>query len=204
MIGQLITVSAPSGAGKTSLVRALVEADRQVRVSVSHTTRAMRPGEQDGVNYHFISREGFEQLRNQGGFFEWAEVFGNLYGTSQREVEALLAQGFDVILEIDWQGARQVKAALPDSCAIFILPPSLEELRRRLTGRGQDEHSTIDARMAEAREELAHCEEGDYLVLNEDFETALADLQAIVRSRRLRKTNQQNTLRAILDQVASG
>jgi len=199
--GQLITVSAPSGAGKTSLVRALIDADRHVRVSVSHTTRSIRPGEEDGVNYHFVARSHFEQLRDKGEFFEWAEVFGNLYGTSQREVEALLAQGFDVILEIDWQGARQVKAAMPDSCAIFILPPSLEELRRRLTGRGQDESSTIEARMAEAQQELAHCEEGDYLILNEHFETALADLQAIVRARRLRKGSQQKTLRALLDQV---
>lgn len=202
--GQLITVSAPSGAGKTSLVRALIDADDQVRVSVSHTTRAMRPGEQDGVNYHFVSRDTFEQLRDNGDFFEWAEVFGNLYGTSQREVEGLLAQGLDVVLEIDWQGARQVKAALPESCAIFILPPSLEELHRRLTGRGQDERSTIEARMAEARQELLHCEEGDYLILNEDFQTALADLQAIVRARRLRKANQQQTLRAVLDEVTGG
>ena len=201
-MGQLITVSAPSGAGKTSLVRALIESDERIRVSVSHTTRAMRPGEKDGVNYHFVTRDNFEQQRQSGVFFEWAEVFGNLYGTSQHEVESLLANGFDVILEIDWQGARQVKVAIPDSCAIFILPPSLDELRRRLTERGQDESSTIEVRMAEAQRELAHCAEGDYLVLNEDFETALADLQAIVRARRLRKAHQQLALRAILDQVA--
>lgn len=201
-MGQLITVSAPSGAGKTSLVRALIESDERIRVSVSHTTRAMRPGEKDGVNYHFVTRDNFEQQRESGVFFEWAEVFGNLYGTSQHEVESLLANGFDVILEIDWQGARQVKVAIPDSCAIFILPPSLDELRRRLTERGQDESSTIEVRMAEAQRELAHCAEGDYLVLNEDFETALADLQAIVRARRLRKAHQQLALRAILDQVA--
>ena len=157
--GQLITISAPSGAGKTSLVRALIDAQPNIRVSVSHTTRTMRPGEQDGVNYHFVTRPDFEAKRAHGDFFEWAEVFGNLYGTAQSEVEALLTEGFDVILEIDWQGARQVKAALPESCAIFIVPPSLEELRRRLMDRGQDETAVINARMAEAKTELAHCSE---------------------------------------------
>ena len=199
--GQLFTVSAPSGAGKTSLVRALIAEEPTLRVSVSHTTRAMRPGEADGVNYHFVSRPAFEQQRDAGGFFEWAEVFGNLYGTAQTEVEGLLQQGFDVILEIDWQGARQVKAALPESCAIFILPPSIEELHRRLTRRGQDNDDTIDARMAEARAELTHCSEGDFLVMNDDFDTALADLRAIIRARRLRRDAQQSALAALLGEL---
>ena len=196
--GQLFTVSAPSGAGKTSLVRALIAEEHTLRVSVSHTTRPMRPGEENGVNYHFVSRSEFEQHRDAGGFFEWAEVFGNLYGTARSEVESLLEQGFDVILEIDWQGARQVKTALPGSCAIFILPPSIEALYERLTRRGQDDDATIEARMAEAQAELAHCQEGDFLVMNDDFDTALDDLRAIIRARRLRREAQQSMLTTLL------
>jgi len=196
--GSLFTVSAPSGAGKTSLVRALVDGDPKLTVSVSHTTRAMRPGETNGVNYHFVDRQRFEQDRERGEFFEWAEVFGNLYGTSRTQVDSLLNQGHDVILEIDWQGARQVKTSRPETCAIFILPPSLETLRQRLTGRGQDDDATIARRMAEARSELAHWDESDYLVLNSDFETALGDLRTIVNARRLERTCQTQTLRPIL------
>ncbi len=197
--GNLYTISAPSGAGKTSLVRALIEADTRIRVSVSHTTRTMRPGETDGINYHFVTREAFEAARDEGAFFEWAEVFGNLYGTSQEQVELLLAEGYDVILEIDWQGARQVRERIPDCCAIFILPPSLETLRQRLTGRAQDDEDTIAARMAEARSELAHWNEADYLVLNNDFGEALADLKSIFRSQRLGRDHQARDLALVIE-----
>lgn len=199
--GNLYTVSAPSGAGKTSLVRELVAADPQLRVSVSHTTRPKRPGEEDGVNYHFVNRDQFEQLLAEDAFFEWAEVFGNLYGTGRGPVEALLNDGFDVILEIDWQGARQVKAHIPESQAIFILPPSLQTLRERLTGRGQDDAEIIDRRMAEARSELEHWPESDYLVLNRDFGTALDDLRAIIRAGRLQKTQQATALAAVIEDL---
>jgi guanylate kinase len=199
--GCLFTVSAPSGAGKTSLVRALIGADHKLRVSVSHTTRSIRPGETDGINYHFVSREQFTSAQTRGEFFESAEVFGNLYGTSQQQVESLLAEGFDVILEIDWQGARQVRERLPNSCAIFILPPSLETLRHRLTSRGQDDESTINRRMAEAQSELAHWAEADYLVLNNNFDDALKDLQAVVQSQRLRRDIQAQTLANVLDDL---
>ena len=199
--GNLYTVSAPSGAGKTSLVRALIESNHRLKVSVSHTTRAIRPGEIDGINYHFISREQFKVTQDAGAFFESAEVFGNFYGTSQTQVEALLADGYDVILEIDWQGAHQIRKRIPDSCAIFILPPNLDALRQRLTDRGQDNNATIAARMAEAKNELAHWREADYLVLNNDFKEALADLQSIFHSQRLRREYQEKNLLTTLDNL---
>ena len=188
--GTLFTVSAPSGAGKTSLVRALLEAEPGLQVSVSHTTRAMRPGEQDGVNYHFCDREHFSAMLERGEFLEHAEVFGNLYGTSQRFVEEQLAADWDVVLEIDWQGAQQVKRLMPETCAIFVLPPSEEALRERLSQRGQDDEATIERRMAEAVSEMSHYIEGDYLVVNDVFDQALQELQAIVRSQRLRTVAQ--------------
>lgn len=199
--GNLFIVSAPSGAGKTSLVRALINGDNNLRVSVSHTTRPMRPGEVDGENYHFVSRGEFEAARDAGDFFEWAEVFGNLYGTAKSQVEDLQSQGLDVVLEIDWQGARQVKQALPEGCAIFILPPSLSALRQRLTGRGQDDEATIERRMAEAHSEMAHYAEADYLVLNDDFDRALNDLKTIVDSQRLSRRSQQHRLAAVLNDL---
>lgn len=199
--GNLFIVSAPSGAGKTSLVRALIEGDPDLRVSVSHTTRKMRPGEVDGENYHFTSRVEFERSRESGEFFEWAEVFGNYYGTSRRQVENLINEGLDVVLEIDWQGARQVKAALPDSCAIFILPPSLCALRERLTGRGQDDAATIERRMAEAKSEMAHFADADFLVLNDDFNRALGDLQSLVTAQRLSQPQQVKKLAPILEDL---
>jgi len=199
--GQLLTVSAPSGAGKTSLVRALMALEANIRVSVSHTTRPIRPGEQSGVNYHFVTRDEFEAKRDNGDFFEWAEVFGNFYGTAQEEVETLVGSGFDVILEIDWQGAKQVKTALTDSCAVFIVPPSLETLRRRLSDRGQDDDTVINARMAQAEAELAHCGDGDYVVLNNDFDRAVEDLRAIIKARSLRREAQEEVLQALLSQV---
>jgi guanylate kinase len=189
--GTLFTVSAPSGAGKTSLVKALVEAEPSLQVSVSHTTRPMRPGEQGGVNYHFCAHTAFDSMLKHSEFLEHAEVFGNLYGTSQHFVEETLAGDRDVILEIDWQGARQVKRLLPDTCAIFILPPSETALRQRLTGRGQDDSETIERRMSAAASEMSHYVEADYLIINDVFETALEQLRAVVQGQRL-KTEQQS------------
>lgn len=196
--GTLYTVSAPSGAGKTSLVNALLARRPSLQVSVSHTTRPQRPGEQDGVNYHFVDEATFIAMLEQAAFLEHARVFGNLYGTSQSWVEAQLAAGTDVILEIDWQGAAQVKRLLPDTCGIFILPPSREALEQRLTGRGQDDPAVIASRLAEAVEEMSHYVQSDYLVVNNDFEVALAELEAIVLSHHLQTPRQQQALSALL------
>ncbi|UAW98325.1 guanylate kinase [Halopseudomonas nanhaiensis] len=201
--GTLYIISAPSGAGKTSLVKALLDQVDTVRVSVSHTTRPMRPGEIDGVNYHFTSRDSFLELVGHGDFLEHAEVFGNLYGTSQSTVEKTLAEGHDLILEIDWQGAEQVRRALPQARSIFILPPSRKDLRERLTNRGQDDSSVIDRRMAEAVSEMSHCVEYDYLVINDCFQTALEDLKAILRAGRLDLVRQQDRHRTLLDALLS-
>jgi guanylate kinase len=195
--GQLLIISAPSGAGKTSLIKALVDAEARIEVSVSHTTRPMRPGERDGINYHFISETEFLSLRDAGAFFEWAEVFGNFYGTGIAQLEARLAEGADVILEIDWQGAQQVRRLLPDSAWAFILPPSVDALKARLQSRGQDNDDTIEVRMRAARSEISHWEEADYLIINDEFDTALTELRAIVHSLRLR-TSQQ---RIVLDEL---
>ena len=191
-------VSAPSGAGKTSLVKALVDADRNLTVSISHTTRSMRPGETDGVNYHFVSEIEFEDLKKRGGFFEWAQVFDNFYGTSKHGVIEQLSQGSDVILEIDWQGAAQVKQQMPEAVSVFILPPSTAALRERLMGRGQDESSVIERRMQSARDEISHYDEADYVVLNDDFNVALADLRAIVNSQRLTQRLQSKRLTPVI------
>jgi len=188
--GTLYIVSAPSGAGKTSLVKALLERMDGIRVSVSHTTRPPRPGEQDGVDYHFVDKAGFQRLVEAGDFLEHAQVFDNFYGTSRSAVQAQLDAGDDVILEIDWQGARQVRRQFPDAVGVFILPPSLEALRERLTGRGQDPDEVIERRMRDAVSEMAHYDEYDYLVFNDDFEVALADLQALFRADRLRLARQ--------------
>lgn len=195
--GSLYLISAPSGAGKTSLVKALVAASEQgsgahaLRVSVSHTTRAQRPGEVDGVNYHFTSVEAFRHMIGEGAFLEYAEVFGNFYGTSRAWVDQQLAAGVDVILEIDWQGADQIKNLLPDSVRICILPPSRAALEQRLVGRGTDKPEVIAQRMAKAVDEMSHYAKADYLVINDDFSQALADLQAIFRSTLLRREVQQ-------------
>ena len=198
LTGTLYTVSAPSGAGKTSLVKALIERCAGVRVSVSHTTRDIRPGEQDGVNYHFTHEDNFLSMLQRREFLEHARVFGNLYGTSRLWVEQELTAGTDVILEIDWQGAHQVKQLLPDTRSIFIMPPSRETLEQRLNARGQDNASVIAARMAEAVEEMSHYVDSDYLVVNQDFEEALGDLQAIVSSMRLRTARQSQVLQPML------
>ncbi|WP_346838191.1 guanylate kinase [Microbulbifer sp. SAOS-129_SWC] len=189
--GTLYTVSAPSGAGKTSLVKALIERDSDITVSVSHTTRAMRPGEEHGVNYHFVDREQFLDMLEHDAFLEHAQVFDNYYGTSKQWVQETLASGRDVILEIDWQGAAQVRRLMPDTVGIFILPPSQEALRERLTGRGQDDTGVIERRMSQAIDEMSHYVESDYVVINDDFDCALTELCAIVAAQRNRLACQQ-------------
>ena len=188
--GILFIVSAPSGAGKTSLLRELVPGDRRLVMSVSHTTRSMRPGEQDGVHYHFVSQRHFEELLEAGAFLEHARVFDRYYGTSEAAVREQLAAGRDVVLEIDWQGARQVREHFPDAVSVFVAPPSITALRERLSDRGQDSAAVVERRMADARTELSHFPEYDYLVINDVFETALEDLRAIVRAERLREPRQ--------------
>ena len=188
--GTLYILSAPSGAGKTSLLKALREQDGALQVSVSHTTRTMRPGEEDGRHYHFVGREAFQQMVADGEFLEHAEVFGNFYGTSEAEVRLQLEQGRDTVLEIDWQGARQVRERFPEALSVFILPPSPEALLDRLSARGQDSDEVIEERMRQAVSEMSHYEEFDYLVINDDFDTALGELAAIVNARRLRLSAQ--------------
>lgn len=197
-LGTLYVISAPSGAGKTSLVKALLERDAQVCVSVSHTTRSMRPGEVDGTDYNFVSMEQFNQMIELGQFLEFAEVFTNKYGTSQVWVEQQLEQGRDVILEIDWQGAQQVRRLMPECVSIFILPPSTAALRERLTGRGQDGEEVINHRMSEALSEMSHYHEYDYLIINDQFTLALDELQAVFSARRLRLARQQQKQAALL------
>ena len=185
MSGSLYIVSAPSGAGKTSLLSKLVERDERVRISVSHTTRAARPGEQDGVHYHFVSVDEFQRQAGEGLFIESAEVFGNYYGTSEPALREQMASGYDVILEIDWQGAEQVRERFEQAVSVFILPPSVEALRERLSKRGQDSDEIIEGRMRQAVSEMSHYPEYDYIIFNDDFDTALAELQAIFIAGRL-------------------
>jgi len=194
-------VSAPSGAGKTSLIKALMGQDQRVEVSVSHTTRPQRPGEIEGVNYFFISTETFHEMREAGAFFESAEVYGHFYGTSLTQLEVRLSEGADVILEIDWQGAEQVRKLLPDSAWLFILPPSLEALKSRLQARGQDAEDTIEIRMRAARDEMSHWNQADYLIINDRFDSALEALQALVRSLRLRTGQQQSALQNLIEDL---
>jgi guanylate kinase len=188
--GTLYILSAPSGAGKTSLLKALREQDGELYVSVSHTTRPMRPGEENGLHYHFISQDLFQQMISSGAFLEHAEVFGNFYGTSETEVRAQLDAGLDTVLEIDWQGARQVRGRFAEAVSIFILPPTPEALHERLSARGQDSEEVIQRRMRQAVSEMSHYGEFDYLVINDDFETALGELAAIINARRLRLSSQ--------------
>jgi guanylate kinase len=184
--GILYILSAPSGAGKTSLLKALRQQDSGLHVSVSHTTRDMRPGEQDGIDYHFVSQDEFLRMVGEGGFLEHAEVFGNYYGTSEDALKAELKAGYDTVLEIDWQGARQVRQRFPEAVSIFILPPDQQALRERLDARGQDSEETIQRRMNQAVEEMSHYAEFDYLIINDDFDTALAQLAAVVSAQRQR------------------
>ena len=204
MSGTLFIISAPSGAGKTSLVAALLQRDAMVRVSVSHTTRSKRSGEQDGVNYHFVSQQQFQAKLAAGGFLEHAEVFGNWYGTSQEWVEQTLQSGTDVILEIDWQGAAQIRHLLPEAASIFILPPCLKTLAQRLRTRASDDDHVIEKRLAGAREEMSHYGEFDYLVVNDNFERALHELAAIVEARRLTTDRQAVRQAATLADLLSG
>ena len=196
--GKLIIVSAPSGAGKTSLVAALVTDDDSLCVSVSHTTRPKRPKEEDGVNYHFTDEQTFLNMLQDGDFLESAEVYGHHYGTSQKWVNEQLEKGQDVVLEIDWQGAAQARNLYPESCYIFILPPSLETLTERLRHRAQDDEAIIAKRMEEARTVLQHVCEADYMVVNDEFDTALADIRAILRAQGLTVAAQQFNLAELL------
>ena len=200
-LGTLFVISAPSGAGKTSLVKALLEQTEGIGVSVSHTTRIKREGEQDGVDYHFIDKESFIALVEQGAFLEHAQVFDNYYGTAVTNIEAKLKQGEDVILEIDWQGAAQVRKQLPHSVNIFILPPSRQALEERLRGRGQDSDEIIARRMRDAKSETSHYSEFDYLVVNDDFDNAIVDLRGIVLARRCRYEAQTQQLTALLKEL---
>lgn len=202
--GNLYVISAPSGAGKTSLVSALLEDDSRVRLSISHTTRAPRPAEQDGVSYHFTDRDAFLRMVGEGAFMEHAEVFGNYYGTSHASVDRAMEAGADVILEIDWQGAQQVRRSRPDCITIFILPPSLPALKQRLQNRAQDSAEVIERRLQAASEEITHYGEYDYLVVNETFDVALKDLKAIFRAERLRRPLQQQRYQDMLAHLIGG
>lgn len=201
MSGMLYIIAAPSGGGKTSLVNALLDSDDSIKVSISYTTRPPRRGEEDGVNYHFIDEDRFHQMVGEGAFLEYAEVFGRFYGTSQQSVSSLLSREIDVILEIDWQGAQQVRKLMPQCRSVFIMPPSREELERRLRGRDQDSEEVIARRTREAVEEMSHYVEFDYLVVNDDFDSALADLRAIFRSRRLETSVQGELLARQLSEL---
>jgi len=200
MKGSLYVVVAPSGAGKTSLVSGLLKQEPNVKLSISYTTRAPRDGEQDGRDYHFTDRATFEKMIAAGDFLEYADVYGNYYGTSRRWIESELEGDHDVLLEIDWQGARQVKKLFPHMAGIFILPPSLPELRRRLQGRGKDSPEAIERRMASARDEISHVLEFEYIIVNERFEAALADLVSIVRAARVTRAQQSIRLAKLIDE----
>ena len=179
--GRLFIVTAPSGAGKTSLIRELLNRERRLAVSISHTTRPMRKGEEDGVDYYFVSPEEFEQIGGRDGFLERAEVFDHLYGTSRMEVGRLQSEGLDVILEIDWQGARLVRQKMPEAVSIFILPPSLAALEARLRSRGTDDDGVISRRLAQARSDVLHCQDFEHCVINDDFEEAVERLRSLIR-----------------------
>ena len=191
MSGHLYIVTAPSGAGKTTLVRLLSENDPGIRVSISHTTRAPRVGERNGLEYHFVAVDDFLGMTRNNEFLEWAEVHGSHYGTARRGVETALLAGNDVLLEIDWQGAQQVRKQFPEAIGIFILPPSLVDLERRLCARATDSAETIARRVAAAREEIRHLAEFDYVIINDDLQRALQDLSAVVRATRLRYAAQR-------------
>ena len=191
MIGNLFIVAAPSGAGKTTLVRHLLESDKQIGVSISHTTRRPRPGEENGREYHFVDVPSFLERIGHGEFLEWAEVHGNYYGTSKKWIESEMSSGRDVLLEIDWQGAQQVRKVFPQAIGIFVLPPSMAILQARLSGRGTDPDEVIARRIAAARDEMRHVDEFDYVIINDDLQQASGDLQSIVTASRLHYANQR-------------
>ena len=201
MSGNLFVISAPSGAGKTSLVHALLNINPQISLSVSYTTRDPRPGEHDGRDYHFVNRETFLAMAKRGEFMESAEVYGNLYGTSQTWISQKNAQGHDVLLEIDWQGAAQVRRLFPDCVSIFILPPSMEALEQRLRGRGKDNAAVIAKRMAAVREDVAHVAEFDYVIINDNLNVALRELNAVVLSAQLVCAKQLFRHQALINQL---
>ena len=201
MSGNLFIISAPSGAGKTSLVHALLGINPHIDLSVSYTTRDPRPGEQDGKDYHFVSREIFLEMAKRGEFLESAEVYGNLYGTSQTWISQEIAKGRDILMEIDWQGAAQVRRLFPDSVSIFILPPSIAALEQRLKGRGKDNDEVIAHRMAAVREDFAHVAEFDYVIINDDLDVALRELDAVVVSSRLRVSKQMSRYQDLINQL---
>ncbi|MBB1431420.1 guanylate kinase [Pseudoalteromonas sp. SG43-4] len=199
--GNLFILSAPSGAGKSSLINALLKKHADMKVSVSHTTRAPRPGEENGVHYHFASTDEFKALIAKDDFFEWAQVFDNYYGTSKQAIESQLDAGIDVFLDIDWQGAQQVRKIMPSVQTIFILPPSKEELEQRLNNRGQDSAEVIASRMAKAQSETSHYNEYDYVIVNDDFETALGDIEMIVMAQRLTQKAQEERHQVLLNSL---
>lgn len=204
-LGNLYIISAPSGAGKSSLINALL-ADlprSQVQLSISHTTRNPRPGEEHGVHYYFTQHDEFKRLIEQGHFLEWAEVFGNYYGTSLPMIERSLEQGIDVFLDIDWQGARQIREKVSNVKTIFILPPSKAELEKRLIGRGQDSAETIAKRMDEAVSEMSHYNEFDYVIVNDDFQVALSELKSILTAERLKQSAQAERHQGLISQLLS-
>lgn len=201
MKGNLFVISSPSGAGKSSLISALLKTHNDMKVSVSHTTRAPRPGEEDGVHYHFTQVEAFKSVIADNGFYEWAEVFGNYYGTSKQAITEQLDQGIDVFLDIDWQGAQQMRELVDDIITIFILPPSRAELEHRLTKRGQDSQEVIEKRMAEAQSEMSHYHEYDFVLINDDFDVTLSQLESIVLAHRARMANQQIKHQTLLNEL---
>lgn len=196
----LFVIAAPSGGGKTSLISALLKQDDQVKLSVSHTTRPPRPGEKDGVHYHFVSEEAFLNLIDENAFLEYARVFDHYYGTGRASVEQQLASGFDVLLDIDWQGARQIRRSY-DCCSVFIIPPSLSILRQRLIARGQDSKSVIQRRMRDAQAEISHWSEFNFIIVNDEFDEALADLQSIIRLGKLDRPGNEDRNREILAEL---
>jgi guanylate kinase len=202
-VGNLFVIAAPSGGGKTSLTRALLEREPGIRLSVSYTTRPPRPGEQDGIDYHFVSADRFAALKDGNEFLEHAHVHGNWYATSATWLKSQVSAGQDVLLEIDWQGAAQVRVLIPESVHIFILPPSLESLEERLVRRGQDDAATIARRLIAAREEIRHCVEFNYVIINQEFASAVDDLTAVVRAARVRTARQLARHQPLIAQLSA-